>query len=111
MSVILLQVAMFCDLHGHSRKYGIFIYGCDKKAGKDATPQAAGWPVPGTIGGLPGIPTKCQSNIFPLMLYINAPDLFSYRSCSFKVTVGHIPSGLAVSGIGIDQAVVLSQHC
>lgn len=83
---------MFCDMHGHSRKYGVFIYGCEKKAGKDSTSQAPGWPVPGTVGGLPGIPVKCQPNIFPLMLYLNAPDLFSYKSCNFKVSSLDFPA-------------------
>lgn len=81
----LLQVVLFCDMHGHSRKYGVFIYGCEKKPGKDDRPQFSGWPVPGSVGGLPGVPLKCQPNMFPLMLYLNAPDLFSYRSCNFKV--------------------------
>ena len=41
-----------CDLHGHSRKKGIFIYGCEKGT-KDMTPTYPGWPVPGSHGGLP----------------------------------------------------------
>jgi hypothetical protein len=73
-----------CDLHGHSRKLGVFAYGCDKGP-KDAAPAAPGWPVPGSLGGLPGAPPSCQARLFPLMLHLNAPDLFCYSSCSFKV--------------------------
>lgn len=31
------------------------------------------------------MPSRHQERIFPLMLALNAPDLFSYRSCNFKV--------------------------
>ncbi len=24
------EVVLFCDLHGHSRKAGIFVYGCER---------------------------------------------------------------------------------
>ena len=24
------QILVYCDLHGHSRKHNVFIYGCDK---------------------------------------------------------------------------------
>jgi len=27
------EVVMYCDLHGHSRKKNIFVYGCDNKSG------------------------------------------------------------------------------
>ncbi len=27
-----LQVALYCDLHGHSRKHGAFMYGCEHGA-------------------------------------------------------------------------------
>jgi hypothetical protein len=47
--------------------------------------MAPGYPVPGSLGGLPCVPSRHQERIFPLMLALNAPDLFSYRSCNFKV--------------------------
>lgn len=61
-------------------------YGCEKQPGKDVTPLSAGLPVPGSLGGLPGVPVRHQERVFPLMLALNAPDLFSYRSCNFKVS-------------------------
>lgn len=64
-------------------------YGCEKKPGKDITPVAAGLPVPGSIGGLGCVPARHQERIFPLMLALNAPDLFSYRACNFKVCKDH----------------------
>jgi hypothetical protein len=77
-------VALLCDLHGHSQKFGVFAYGCDK-APRDAAPAAPGWPAPGSVGGLPGAPAGGQARLFPLMLHLNAPDLFCYRSCNFAV--------------------------
>lgn len=52
-----LQVVMFCDLHGHSRKKDVFIYGCEKKT-KDMVPQWFGCPVPGSVGGAPNVPVR-----------------------------------------------------
>lgn len=46
-------------------------------------------PVPGSIGGLPSVPVRHQERLFPLMLALNVPDLFSYRACNFKVAGGH----------------------
>jgi hypothetical protein len=61
-------------------------YGCEKKA-RDQLPAAPDCPVPGSTGGVPGVPMRHQERVFPLMLAINAPDLFSYRACNFKVCV------------------------
>ncbi|XP_044750070.1 cytosolic carboxypeptidase Nna1-like isoform X2 [Coccinella septempunctata] len=57
-------VSMYCDLHGHSRKHNIFIYGCEnrRQSGK-----------------------HLQEQIFPLMLHKNSSDKFSFEDCSFKV--------------------------
>lgn len=52
------QIALFCDLHGHSRKRGIFLYGCQKCPPKDLVPAYPGWPVPGSVGGHPSIPVR-----------------------------------------------------
>jgi hypothetical protein len=52
--LVLPQVALFVDMHGHSRKYGVFCYGCEKKGVRDSVPHVVGWPVPGSVGGLPG---------------------------------------------------------
>ncbi|XP_077626812.1 cytosolic carboxypeptidase 3 isoform X2 [Crocuta crocuta] len=59
------EVILYCDLHGHSTKENIFMYGCD---GSD----------------------KCkalylQQRIFPLMLSKNCPDKFSFSACKFNV--------------------------
>ena len=58
------EVVLFCDLHGHSRKHNIFIYGCDTL--NDAS-------------------SRLKSRVFPRMLFKNAPDMFSYNSSRFVV--------------------------
>ena len=62
------EVVMYCDLHGHSRKKNVFIYGCDSKY-RNATQQAGG---------------RLRERIFPRMLW-KYSDTFSFSDCSFKV--------------------------
>ena len=57
-------VILYCDLHGHSRKSNIFIYGCDT---------------------LSDPASRLRSRVFPRMLFKNAPDKFSYKSSRFIV--------------------------
>ncbi|KAM9081152.1 cytosolic carboxypeptidase 2 isoform 3-T3 [Megaptera novaeangliae] len=57
------EVLLYCDLHGHSRKSNIFLYGCNNNDRKF-------W---------------LHERVFPLMLSKNAPDKFSFHSCNFKV--------------------------
>lgn len=46
-------VAMYCDLHAHSRKHNIFIYGCENRRNSDK---------------------RLFEQVFPLMLHKNAAD-------------------------------------
>ena len=50
------DVVMYCDLHGHSRKQNVFIYGCENRG----NPQK-----------------RLRERIFPVMLSRNAPDKVS----------------------------------
>ncbi|XP_014643221.1 PREDICTED: cytosolic carboxypeptidase 3 [Ceratotherium simum simum] len=59
------EVILYCDLHGHSRKENIFMYGCDGRGRCKAL--------------------YLQQRIFPLMLSKNCPDKFSFSACKFKV--------------------------
>ncbi|XP_023592901.1 cytosolic carboxypeptidase 3 [Trichechus manatus latirostris] len=59
------EVILYCDLHGHSRKENIFMYGCD---GSDRSKAL-----------------YLQQRIFPLMLSKNCPDKFSFSACKFNV--------------------------
>lgn len=58
------EVVVFCDLHGHSRKQNVFIYGCDDMENKS---------------------TRFKSRVFPKMLCKNTPTMFSYRSSKFGI--------------------------
>ena len=29
--LLILQVLVYCDLHGHSRKHNVFMYGCNRR--------------------------------------------------------------------------------
>ncbi|KAG5892786.1 hypothetical protein JTB14_032660 [Gonioctena quinquepunctata] len=57
-------VAMYCDLHAHSRKHNIFIYGCENRRGAEK---------------------RLQEQVFPLMLHKNTADKFSFESCKFRI--------------------------
>ncbi|KAJ2950472.1 hypothetical protein O0L34_g8716 [Tuta absoluta] len=57
-------VAMYLDLHAHSRKHNIFIYGCESRKNSDK---------------------RLQEQVFPLMLHKNAADKFSFENCKFRI--------------------------
>uniref|UniRef100_A0A8D1WYC6 Peptidase M14 domain-containing protein n=1 Tax=Sus scrofa TaxID=9823 RepID=A0A8D1WYC6_PIG len=59
------EVILYCDLHGHSKKENIFMYGCD--------------------GGDRCKALYLQQRIFPLMLSKNCPDKFSFSACKFNI--------------------------
>ncbi|XP_077296694.1 cytosolic carboxypeptidase 2-like [Arctopsyche grandis] len=57
-------VVMYCDLHAHSRKHNVFIYGCENRRGLDK---------------------RLHEQVFPLMLHKNCADKFSFESCKFRI--------------------------
>ncbi|KAJ8024122.1 Cytosolic carboxypeptidase 2 [Holothuria leucospilota] len=58
------EVVVYCDLHGHSRKQNVFIYGCENKKDKK---------------------NRLREKIFPIILGKNANEKFSSTSCKYKV--------------------------
>ncbi|CAG7730303.1 unnamed protein product [Allacma fusca] len=57
-------IFLYCDLHGHSRRNNVFMYGCENKR----------------------IPEKrLVEQVFPLMMHKNASDKFSFQNCKFKI--------------------------
>ena len=60
-----VRVILYCDLHAHSRKYNMFMYGCEnrKKSHK-----------------------YLKEQVFPYMLHKNAKDRFNFEDCRFTVT-------------------------
>lgn len=59
-------VAMYCDLHAHSRQNNIFIYGCENRR---------------------GLERHLQEQVFPLMLHKNAADKVQ---TNFKINIDTI---------------------
>lgn len=51
-------MAMYVDLHAHSRKHNIFIYGCESRKNSDK---------------------RLQEQVFPLMLHKNAADKVTFE--------------------------------
>lgn len=56
------EIVFFCDMHGHSRKKNVFLYGCETNVG----------------------PSKFKERIFPLMLS-QMCDVFSWADSHFHV--------------------------
>ncbi|KAJ9574583.1 hypothetical protein L9F63_008210, partial [Diploptera punctata] len=50
-------IEMYCDLHAHSRKHNVFIYGCENRRTADR---------------------RLQEQVFPLMLHKNAADKINF---------------------------------
>ncbi|XP_048590295.1 uncharacterized protein LOC5514750 isoform X2 [Nematostella vectensis] len=61
------EVIIYCDLHGHSRKPNVFMYGCtaDPKVYSSAS--------------------FLEERLFPWMMSQKAPDKFSFQGCKFLV--------------------------
>jgi len=57
------QVLIFCDMHGHSRKKNVFMYGCEQRSSE----------------------FRLHERILPRLLWENAL-VFAYEDCSFAVT-------------------------
>ena len=59
-----IGVVLYVDLHGHSRKQNVFMYGCEKLS----------------VSG-----QRLKSRVFPYMLAKNSQSAFSYKSSKFRV--------------------------
>ena len=68
------EVILFTDLHGHSRKMNVFMYGCENR--KKAS-------------------MRLRERIFPRILWKNS-SIFSYADCSFNVGRGKESTGRVV---------------
>ena len=55
------SIDLYIDLHGHSRKHNVFMYGCQSSL-------RAG-----------------DAQIFPYMMGLNAKNTFNYDSCKYKL--------------------------
>lgn len=81
-------VALYCDMHAHSRKHNIFIYGCENmKRHPDR---------------------RLLEQVFPLMLHKNVADKFSFENCKFRVQKNKEGTGrIVVWVLGITNSYTL----
>lgn len=70
-----LQVCLFVDIHGHSRKQDAFLYGCNEQPGK-------------AKGFKPSSATRTEVHVLPWILQHTEPGLFSYSRSTFGVARG-----------------------
>ena len=57
-------VVFYCDFHAHSRKFNVFIYGCENRRHSEK---------------------YLREQIYPLMLHKNTAEKFSFEDCRFKI--------------------------
>ena len=81
------SISIYCDLHAHSRKYNVFMYGCEnrKRSQKYLVEQ-----------------------LFPLLLHKNAKDRFNFEDCRFTMTRAKESTGRIVFwNMGITNSFTL----
>ncbi|KAM6936898.1 cytosolic carboxypeptidase 2 [Xenentodon cancila] len=82
-----MDVVLYCDFHGHSRKNNAFMYGCNNQG------EAS---------------LKLQERVFPLMMSKNANDKFSFKSCKFRVQKSKEGTGrIAMWRLGIKNSYTM----
>ncbi|XP_040293939.1 cytosolic carboxypeptidase 2-like isoform X1 [Bufo bufo] len=84
------EILLYCDMHGHSRKQNVFMYGCKGRGGQNG-----------------GQSYLCE-RIFPLMLSKISPDKFSFSACKFQVQKSKEGTGRVVMWkMGIQNSYTL----
>ncbi|XP_026548937.1 cytosolic carboxypeptidase 3 [Notechis scutatus] len=82
------NVLLYCDLHGHSRKENVFMYGCEKKEQDERA--------------------CLLQRIFPFIMSKNCPDKFSFQDCNFKIQKGKEGTGrVAMWKMGVNNSYTL----
>ena len=72
-------VAFYCDLHAHSRKFNVFMYGCENRKHSEK---------------------YLREQIFPLMLHKNTAEKFSFDDCEHCFDFRHFFPALIVQTTG-----------
>ena len=57
-------VVFYCDFHAHSRKFNVFMYGCENRRHSEK---------------------YLREQVYPLMLHKNTSEKFSFEDCRFKI--------------------------
>ncbi|XP_074656426.1 uncharacterized protein LOC141909731 isoform X2 [Tubulanus polymorphus] len=88
------EIVFYCDLHGHSRKNNVFMYGCDWNY--DSPPPPPQPPEPETTSATTATTsaTSTSSNkvkstvnerLFPYLMSKKCPEKFSLKGCRFHI--------------------------
>ena len=67
-------MALFADLHGHSKRRGIFAYGCSRQSLARGVAPPPGAP-----------PPRGTEKVYAKLLEAEVPDLFTLAGSSFRV--------------------------
>ncbi|TRY80438.1 hypothetical protein TCAL_04730 [Tigriopus californicus] len=57
-------IVFYCDLHAHSRRFNVFLYGCENRRHSEKF---------------------LKEQVFPLMLHKNTSEKFSFDDCRFRI--------------------------
>ncbi|XP_021377472.1 uncharacterized protein LOC110465752 isoform X3 [Mizuhopecten yessoensis] len=66
------NILLYCDLHGHSRKHNVFMYGNNTSQDGDNNTTGAA-------------KSFLQERLFPWIMSQKAPEKFSFQSCKFQI--------------------------
>ncbi|XP_076456524.1 uncharacterized protein LOC143290869 isoform X2 [Babylonia areolata] len=66
------EIMLYCDLHGHSRKHNVFMYGNNTSSDDDTS-------------GVGAARAFISERLFPWLMASTCPDKFSFRSCKFQI--------------------------
>ncbi|XP_062568587.1 uncharacterized protein LOC134230763 isoform X2 [Saccostrea cucullata] len=66
------DILLYCDLHGHSRKHNVFMYG-------NNTSEVE------TDEGIGAAQAYLRERLFPWLMSQRSPDKFSFQSCKFQI--------------------------
>ena len=81
------SISIYCDLHAHSRKYNVFMYGCENRKRSQK---------------------YLMEQLFPLMLHKNAKNRFNFEDCRFTITRSKETTGRIVFwNMGITNSFTL----
>nr|KAG5691081.1 hypothetical protein BaRGS_027585 [Batillaria attramentaria] len=66
------EIMLYGDLHGHSRKHNVFMYGNNTSSEEDTS-------------GVVAARAFISERLFPWLMSSKCPDKFSFRSCKFAI--------------------------
>ncbi|XP_064653134.1 uncharacterized protein LOC135503474 isoform X3 [Lineus longissimus] len=77
------EIVIYCDMHGHSRKSQVFMYGCD--SAYDPEVEGQGSQGQGQANPRRGIEAFINERLFPWLMSKKSPEKFSFNGCKFHI--------------------------